>query len=251
MARKRIGEFLLERGAITQVQLDAGLAAQKRTRQRLGVTLISQGVLTEVQLAQVLGQALQLGTVDLMQVQVEWAAVHMLRDRFCETHELFPFAIDGKGTKDKKLLVAMSDPLNQPAIEEIEFTTGLAVAPYVSTHSQVRAAILRYYHKAAPAEAAARAKPPEPVPVEEDPPMVVGEEIISASNVIPEGAGTSGKRSSDAVSRDLEFLFGGRADEETDVEKLERRFWGLLRLLQRKGLLTRDEFLAEVERGGT
>jgi hypothetical protein len=69
--------------------------------------------------------------------------------------------------------------------------------------------------------------------------------------VIPEGAGTSGKRSSDAVSRDLEFLFGGRADEETDVEKLERRFWGLLRLLQRKGLLTRDEFLAEVERGGT
>lgn len=248
MARKRIGEFLLERGAITQAQLEAGLAAQKRTRQRLGMTLISQGVLTEVQLAQVLAQSLQLGTVDLMQVQVEWAAVHMLRDRFCETHELFPFAIDGKGTKDKKLLVAMSDPLNQPAIEEIEFTTGLAVSPYVSTHSQVRAAILRYYHKATPAEAVARAKPPAPVPVEEDPPMVVGEEIISASNVIPVA---QGKHLNDAVSRDLDFLFGGRGDEESDVEKLERRFWGLLRLLQRKGLLTRDEFLAEVERGGS
>jgi len=79
--------------------------------------------------------------------------------------------------------------------------------------------------------------------------MVVGEEIISASNVIPVGGGAGGR--SDAVSRDLGFLFGGRADEETDVEKLERRFWGLLRLLQRKGLLTRDEFLAEVERGGS
>ncbi|MFT3710616.1 MAG: general secretion pathway protein GspE [Archangium sp.] len=248
MARKRIGELLLERGAISKSQLDAGLAAQKRTRQRLGVTLISMGALTEVQLAQVLAQSLELGTVDLTQVQVEWAAVHMLRDRFCETHELFPFAIDGKGTKEKRLLVAMSDPLNQPAIEEIEFTTGLPVALYVSTHSQVRAAILRYYHKASPAEAAARAKPPAalpPPPAEDDPPMVMGEEIVSQQNPMPPQPGRSS-----SVSKDLDFLFGNRPDEETDVEKLERRFWALLRLLQRKGVMTRDEFLAEVDREG-
>ncbi|MBL8913984.1 MAG: general secretion pathway protein GspE [Archangium sp.] len=249
MARKRIGELLLERGAISKTQLEAGLAAQKRTRQRLGVTLISQGVLTEVQLAQVLAQSLNLGTVDLTQVQVEWAAVHMLRDRFCETHELFPFAIDGKGTKEKKLLVAMSDPLNQPAIEEIEFTTGLPVAPYVSTHSQVRGAILRYYHKASPAEAAARARPPAPIPPQPDdePPVMMGEEIISSANPMPP---QPGKKTSTSMSRDLDFLFGARPDEETDVEKLERRFWALLRLLQRKGVMTRDEFLAEVDREG-
>lgn len=245
MAKKRIGELLLERGVITQAQLDAGLAAQKRSRTRLGVTLIAQGVLTEVQLAQTIAQSLQVGTVDLMQVQVEWTAVHMLRDRFCEQHELFPFAIDGKGTKDKKLLVAMSDPLNQSAIEEIEFTTGLPVAPYVSTHSQVRAAILRYYHKATPAEAAARAKPPSAA--EEDPPMVVGEEIISMANVMPAPSVPTPGRKGD-FKKDLDFLFGGRPDDESDVEKLEARFWALLRLLQRKGLLTRDEFLAELER---
>jgi hypothetical protein len=247
MARKRIGELLLERGAITKTQLEAGLAAQKRTRQRLGVTLISMGALTEVQLAQVLAQSLELGTVDLTQVQVEWAAVHMLRDRFCETHELFPFAIDGKGTKEKRLLVAMSDPLNQPAIEEIEFTTGLPVSLYVSTHSQVRTAILRYYHKASPAEAAARARPPAPIPPppDDDPPMVMGEEIVSQQNPLPPPP--PGRSS---VSKDLDFLFGARADEESDVEKLERRFWALLRLLQRKGVMTRDEFLAEVDREG-
>lgn len=260
MARKRIGELLLERGAITKTQLEAGLAAQKRTRQRLGVTLISQGVLTEVQLAQVLAQSLTLGTVDLTQVQVEWAAVHMLRDRFCETHELFPFAIDGKGTKEKKLLVAMSDPLNQPAIEEIEFTTGLPVAPYVSTHSQVRAAILRYYHKASPAEAAARARPPAPIPPppDDEPPVMMGEEIISSANPVPpqqagkktSTSGPAAARAAGSMSRDLDFLFGARPDEETDVEKLERRFWALLRLLQRKGVMTRDEFLAEVDREG-
>lgn len=251
MARKRIGELLLERGAITQEQLEAGLAAQKRTRQRLGVTLIQQGVLSEVQLAQVLAQSLSLGTVDLNQVAVDWSAVHMLRDRFCETHELFPFAIDGKGTANKRLLVAMSDPLNQAATEEIEFTTGLPVTAYVSTHSQVRTAILRYYHKTTAAEAASRVKPPPvappPPPADDDPPMVMGEEIISVANPIPSGS-QAGVKS--AVAKDLDFLFGARADEETDIEKLERKFWALLRVLQRKGLLTRDEFIAELDREG-
>lgn len=260
MARKRIGELLLERGAINKDQLEAGLAAQKRTRQRLGVTLIQQGVLTEIQLAQVLAQSLSLGTVDLSQVQVDWSAVHMLRTRFCETHELFPFAIDGKGTANKRLLVAMSDPLNQPAIEEIEFTTGLQVAMYVSTHSQVRAAILRYYHKASPAEVAAKAVspaqqkpapvPPPPAPVEEEEaPMIVGEEIVSTQNVIPAPvAANAPKKKSDSVSKDLDFLFGERPDEESELEKMERKFWALLRIMQRKGLITRDEFLAELDR---
>ena len=253
MARKRIGELLLERGAITKEQLDAGLAAQKRTRQRLGVTLIQQGVLTEIQLAQVLAQSLSLATVDLNQVQVDWSAVHMLRARFCETHELFPFAIDGKGTANKRLLVAMSDPLNQPAIEEIEFTTGLQVAMYVSTHSQVRAAILKYYHKASAAEVAAKAvgpaqqkAPPPAPPPDEDAPMIVGEEIISSHNVMPEPAAP--KKKSDSVSKDLDFLFGERADDDSEVETMERKFWALLRIMQRKGLITRDEFLAELDR---
>lgn len=246
MARKRIGELLQERGVISKEQLELGLAAQKRTRQRLGVTLLQQGVLTEIQLAQALAQSLSLSTVDLSQVQVDWSAVHMLRTRFCETHELFPFAIDGKGTANKRLLVAMSDPLNQPASEEIEFTTGLQVTPYVSTHSQVRAAILRYYHKASPAEAVARFKPPVAPPrapvVEEDDGPIMGEEIVS------EASSPAAKKKSGSVAKDLGFLFGERPDDESELEKMERRFWALLRIMQRKGLLTRDEFLAEFDR---
>lgn len=248
MGRKRIGELLLERGAISQAQLEAGLSAQKRTRQRLGVTLIQQGVVSEVQLAQVLAQSLSLATVDLSQVQVDWSAVHMLRSRFCEAHELFPFAIDGKGTASKRLLVALSDPLNHAAVEEIEFTTGLSVGPYVSTHGQVREAILKYYHKKAAAPAPAR-------PAKDDEaPMIVGEEIISVLTPMPMDAPDphqppAPKKRADPVARDLDFLFGQRPDEETDTEKVERKFWALLRIMQRKGLITRDEFLAELERG--
>ena len=246
MSRKRIGDILLERNAITPAQLEAGLAAQKRTRQRLGVTLVQQGLISEVQLAQALGASLNLGTVDLAQAQADWSAVHMLRARFCEAHELFPFAIDKQGPV-KRLLVALSDPLNQPAIEEIEFTTGLKVLPYVSTHSQVRAAILRYYHKHSQADAEARAKtvvtavPQQaPAPVEEDEaPMVVGEEIISMQNVLP-------SKKKEGVAKDLDFLFGGTEDSEND--DLERKFWALLRAMQKKGLLSREEFLSELEK---
>jgi hypothetical protein len=248
MTRKRIGELLVERKAITARQLEAGLKAQQHTRQRLGATLVQQGLISEVLLAQVLAESLALSTVDLAQMQVDWSAVLMLRARFCETHELFPFAIDGKGTAHKRLLVAMSDPLNRPAIDEIEFTTGLPVLPYVSTHSQVREAILRFYHKASPDEAAARARRVTVTPPEDDPPLVVGEEIVSVPNPMPAPASPGGHRRSDAVARDLDFLFGARRDDESDVEKLERRFWALLRVLQRKGVLTRDEFLSELER---
>jgi hypothetical protein len=255
MAPKRIGELLLDRGAINREQLTAGLAAQQASGQRLGATLIQMGAISEVQLAQVLAQSLGLATVDLNQVQVDWSAVHMLRAHFCESHELFPFAVDGKGTDHKRVMVAMSDPLNQPALQEIEFTTGLPVAAYVSTHTQIRTAILRYYHKIAdaPAKGAGptfgppagqpRLEPVELEPeLEDEPPMVVGEEIISRPAETPTGAAAR----SQAVARDLDFLFGARPGPD-DLEKLERKFWALMKLLSRKGIVGREEFLKELE----
>lgn len=243
MSRKRIGELLLDRGAISPAQLDAGLQAQQRTRQRLGATLIQMGAISEVQLAQVLAQSLGLATVDLAAVQVDWSAVHLLRARFCETHELFPFAID-KTAPGKQVMVALSDPLNRPAVEEIEFTTGLGVAAYVSTHSQIRAAILRYYHKVG-LETGERAGPlvPRRGPAADAPPTVVGQEIASPPAAQPALSPPKSPRSQ--AAKDLDFLFGKEAHTEA-TETLEHRFWTLMRLLERKGLVSRDEFLKEL-----
>ncbi len=285
MSRKRIGELLLERRAITQEQLDAGLVAQKRTRQRLGITLIQQGVISEVQLAIVLGQSLGLGSVDLSKVQVDWSAVHMLRARFCENHEVFPFGIEGKGTPQKKLLVAMSDPLNQNAIQEIEFTTGLQPSIRVATHTHVRDAILRYYHKVSGSDGgrpmmtpgvgtgSVKLAPPPPATAAsmvapttdtgDDGDVVVGQEII-APNPMPPAAGdpmlerlinerqkqlqAQKKLATAGVAKDLDFLFGSAPDEADAVEKLERKFWVLLQIMARKGMISREEFLKELER---
>jgi len=263
MARKRIGELLVEAGAITREQLDAGLAAQAQTRKKLGLTLVEQGTLSEAQLAHVLAASLSLKVVDLRATPVDWSAVHMLRARFCESHELFPYGIEGKGTAQKTLLIAMSDPLNMSAQEEVAFTTGLKVRSVVATYGQVREAILKYYHKitlddgdkmtvvdrGGAARDVGDARPPPP-PADDEPAVVMGEEIKSGPSPVPPPPAASGKKQSlgAAVSKDLDFLFGGEAEDSESIEKLERHFWALMRLLAKKGVLTRDEFFKELEK---
>lgn len=280
MARKRIGELLLERGVITREQLEEGLQHHRLTKQRLGVALIHKGFVKEEQLAQALGEALGIPVVDLRTAQVDWSAVHMLRARFCETHDLFPFALEvARGRK--QLVVAMSDPLNVPAIEEIEFTTGLKVSPRMATLSQVRAAILRYYHKVNPDDSESgtmtliqrggtqRVVSLEPVspadPLADDEEVIVGEELqpgevtertALADLIARREEQRRQRRRSTAVrspskpvaeaARDLDYLFGVREEDDT-VETLERKFWALMRIMARKGLITQDEFRKELD----
>ncbi|MGA9522798.1 MAG: hypothetical protein WBV82_15125 [Myxococcaceae bacterium] len=275
MARKRIGELLLERGIISRDQLEEGLAHQRTTRQRLGVALLQKGFLNEDQLAQALGEALGVPLIDLRKVQVDWSAVHMLRARFCETHDLFPFALAVERGR-KQLVVAMTDPLNVPALEEIEFTTGLKVSARLAPLSAVRSAILRYYHKVNPDDSPAgtmtliqrgggvRVVPVDQNAAEVEEEVIVGEELSSSevsertalADLIARreaqrrerrkaGSSPASKTVAEAA-KDLDYLFGVR-EETDDVEALERKFWALMRIMARKGLITRDEFQKELD----
>jgi hypothetical protein len=284
MARKRIGEILLERGAITPAQLEAGLKAQRQTQQRLGATLVSQGAITEPMLVQALSEALGIPVVDLRTATPDWAAIHLLRARFCEKHEMFPFALENTGGR-RHLVVAMTDPLNQSAVEEIEFTTGLKVSPRVAALSGVRAAILRYYHKVTPGQAPAASRPPpaprpeaaralsqRPAspqglpPQDDDEEVIVGEEVgpaeitdrTSLAELIRrreaqqrqrrgQAEGKSRSSSSSGLLGDLEYLVGELREEPDRVEELERKFWALMRIMARKGLLSKEEFTRELD----
>ena len=253
MARKRIGELLLGRGAITPAQLEAALAAQRERRQRLGAVLIAQGAITERTLAQVLSEALGLPAVQLDRVQPEWSAIHMLRARFCEQHELFPYALESQRGR-RHLLVAMSDPLDVAAVEEIAFTTGLEVGAHVAPASEVRAAILRYYHKVSPADAGgapeqgprvgAGGTPLQLEAVEQELPTLEMDEADAVVEGVPDTVIVG-----EALQADLAYLLGGPRPprEASDVEELERKFWALMRIMARKGLLTREEFVRELD----
>jgi hypothetical protein len=284
MARKRIGETLLERGAITPEQLEAALVAQRQNpQQRVGSILVSQGAISEPMLVQALSEALGTPVVDLTTVSVDWAAVHLVRSRFCEQHEVFPYALENVGGR-RHLVVAMADPLNQTALDELEFTTGLKVSPRVAALSEVRAAILRYHHKVTPGPAPGAAKPPVLPPrlprstasrpaiqakasaaQDDDEEVLIGEELppaektdrTSLAELIRKreeqhrqkrGQSESKSRVGDsAVMDDLDYLFGGLREEPDRVEQLERKFWALMRIMARKGLLTNEEFTRELD----
>lgn len=283
MARKRIGELLLERKAITEAQLEAALLQQQRTRLRLGAVLIAQGAITEKTLAHALSEALGVPVLDLGTRTPDWSAIHLLRVRFCEQHDLFPVALENVGGR-RFLVVAMADPLDSAALQEMEFTTGLKVNPHVAALSAVRAAIQRYYHRVAPAPTSTAPRAPVPTrPSLPATPAVVMpeaseedvEEIIVGEEVIPGemtrrvsleqlihareqaarrkrglGPADAKKPGPADISADLDSLFGdtkATAAAADPVEELERKFWALMRIMARKGLLTNEEFTRELD----
>jgi len=239
MARRRIGEVLLERGAISQAQLEAALFRQKQTKQKLGVVLVQQGLISEDQLAHTLAEALALPLVDLSS-GTDWAAVHLFRPRFCEQHDCFPYSLD---RATKRLLLAMADPLNHTALSEAEFTTGLTVQPCVASVSGVRSAILRAYHKVTGQPPSA---PRPPAPGAPAVPIVVGEALREVKRPPPDAAPTPVGPGPKSLGDELDELLGGASAEEPD-EKLEKKFWALIRVLSRKGVITREEFHRELE----
>src|SRR5271169_751377 len=168
MTRRRLGEVLLARGAITKAQLDDALQYARRTRQRLGGALVQKGHLSEEALVHALSESLGLAAVDLERTFVDWNAVQLLSSGVCEAYGLFPYAIEALQGR-RQLLVAMVDPLNLSAVEEVEFTTGMPVSARLAPLAAVHAAILRHYHQV---------NIPSPAPeIEEVDEVIEGEEM--------------------------------------------------------------------------
>jgi hypothetical protein len=226
MARRRLGEVLLARGAISKAQLEDALAYARRTRQRLGGALVQKGHLTEEALVQALSESLGLSAVNLERVFVDWSAVQLLRASVCEAYGLFPYAIETMQGR-RQLLVAMVDPLNLSAVEEVEFTTGLPVSARLAPLAAVHAAILRHYHQV---------NLPPDAPEEDD--IIEGEEMAPppAPPRIAPVAALSARGPIQQSDYPADFLDDGLADEIW-----RRRFWALVRLLVKKGVFTKDE----------
>ncbi len=137
---KQLGDILLEGGLVTPVQMDAAYEEQERVGRALGRVLIDQGVLSESQLVSALATQIGLRFVDLGDIAVDGSAVGRVPGAVCRRHSAIPI-----GFEDGRLLVAMADPANVFAIDDIRSLTGMDVKPVVATRSDVAAAIDRYY----------------------------------------------------------------------------------------------------------
>ncbi len=141
---KHLGELLIERGVIIRAQLDAALDYQKEHKGVLiGEALITLGYATEEDIAQALTCQYGFPYLPLSNYEIDPEVVASVPGHICAQFCLIP--IDKVGNN---ITLSMANPLNAQAVENVELLSGCTVQIFVSTLSDVRGAIQRYYGSA-------------------------------------------------------------------------------------------------------
>lgn len=139
---KTIGQLLLDKGVIKQAQLEEALKAQKEKGGLLGQILAGLGYVTEEQIAQAITVQYGFPYLPLSNYDIDVGAVKLVPENVARQYCLIP--IDKIGNT---VTIAMADPLNTQAIEDIELLTSSSVQIFVSTATDIRQAADRCYKK--------------------------------------------------------------------------------------------------------
>ncbi len=137
---KQLGELLVERGAIDQRQLDKALSVQRERGGLIGELLVELGFISEEDIAQALTAQYGFPYLPLANYEINQDVISIIPARVARQYVLIP--IDKIGNN---LSIAISNPLNEQAIEDIETLTGCNVHVFVSTSSDVRKTLEKYY----------------------------------------------------------------------------------------------------------
>src|SRR6266852_2682262 len=138
----RLGEILLREGLITQDQLKKALLEQKNTGMRLGYTLVKLGLVEETEISKMLARQYRMPAVDLARFEVDAKILKLLPGDVAVKHTVLPLKREGR-----TLTVAIADPNNVTAIEDIKFITRCDVFPVIAGEYTLRNAIERYYQQ--------------------------------------------------------------------------------------------------------
>ena len=146
--KKRLGDLLVDAGVISQDQLVEALNLQKTEKKgdRLGVVLIDMGVTDEKQIMEALKQQLRIPSIDLSTIRIPEDITKLTEEAVLRKYNLIPFMFNEKNPN--LLRVAMSDPLDIRAMDDISIITGCQIECFVATPSDIAAAIDRYYGNA-------------------------------------------------------------------------------------------------------
>ena len=139
---KQLGELLLERGVINQQELDKALAIQKEKGGLLGQILVALGFAQEEEIAQAITAQYGFPYLPLNNYEIDLEIVKLIPENVAKQYCLI--AIDKIGSA---MTIVMADPLNIQAAEDIEMITNCKVQTFVSTGTDIKDAIARYYPK--------------------------------------------------------------------------------------------------------
>jgi len=140
MARKKLGEMLVEAGVLTESGLRSALNEQRRWGGTLGRTLIEMKLVSESELVRVLAQQLTLPVVDVEKIEIHQTVLDLVPAELAKEHTLLPFS-----QPMKFLDVAMADPTNLGVLDELRIRTQLNIRPYLAGPKAIERAIGRFY----------------------------------------------------------------------------------------------------------
>ena len=136
----KFGELLVKNGKISQAQLQEALATQKEQGGRLGTNLVKLGYLNDRQLVESLSLHFKVPSVDLKGMEIDDAVIKIIPADIARKYTILPVNKAGA-----TVTVAMIDPTNVFAMDDVKFMTGYKVEPVVASESTIRLAIDRYY----------------------------------------------------------------------------------------------------------
>lgn len=138
--KKKLGELLLSVGLITIDQLNEALEEKKHSNLRLGEILVMKKFVTERQILEGLEYQLGIPYVMLDAVAIQEEATRVIPEHMAKLHNIMPIKVTSKS-----LTIAMADPLDLVAMDDIQLITKLEILQQLSTEGEIQAAIRKHY----------------------------------------------------------------------------------------------------------
>ena len=144
--KKKLGDLLIEAQLVSPQDVRAALVQQRQWGGRLGSILVSSGYLTEDQLLSFLREHFNLPSINLNTTSITNECLAKVPEKVAKQYKLIPVEVKKIQGKDC-LIVAMTDPTNVQAIDEVSFLCGLPIQPAVAPDAVIDQAIKHYYDK--------------------------------------------------------------------------------------------------------
>jgi len=146
-----LGQLLLKAQLVTDVQLNEALRVQKLEGKRLGSVLLKLGFITEEGLITFLSRQYNVPAINLSEHKIDTSLLKIIPYDSAKKYQLIPISKDGAAMR-----VAISDPSNNFALDDIKFLAGMKISVYVAAESAIMEAIEKNYRKDAPVKLSAK-----------------------------------------------------------------------------------------------
>jgi type IV pilus assembly protein PilB len=137
----RLGELLVREKLISLAQLRQAQEEQQKSGKNLGYTLARLGYISDTEITSFLSQQYRVPTVNLEEYEIEADILKLVNREQCEKHRVIPISRAGSS-----LVVAMADPTNLNAIDDLKFLTGYNIEPVIASETAIVAAVEKYYN---------------------------------------------------------------------------------------------------------